>query len=240
MGACFVALFAYALVGSGQQPTREILATATTGAEPLPAPETAPAVVLPHPSAREVRQPASLSAPQSGADAATTGIPGVALTAYQRSAVVIGTADPHCGLDWALLAAIGQVESDHGQAGGSHLDANGVAHPPILGPLLDGRHGVSRIADTDAGRLDGSRRFDRAVGPMQFLPATWAAVAVDGDDDGRRDVQDIDDASLGSAVYLCSDGDDLSTKSGQRRAVLRSQRSKIVTSSAWAARRSST
>jgi membrane-bound lytic murein transglycosylase B len=35
---------------------------------------------------------------------------------------------------------------------------------------------------------------------MQFLPSTWAAVAVDGDDDGQRDVQDIDDASQASAV----------------------------------------
>src|SRR4051812_12737101 len=208
--ACLVALLAVALIGSGRQPTREILANAPTGAEPPQAPETAPPVVLPHPSGREVHQPASLSAPHASADAATTGIPAVALTAYQRSAVVIGAADPHCGLDWALLAAIGQVESDHGQGGGTPLDAKGAAPPPILGPLLDGRHGVSRIVDTDAGRLDGSRRFDRAVGPMQFLPATWAAVAVDGDDDGRRDVQDIDDASLGSAVYLCADGDDLS------------------------------
>jgi hypothetical protein len=151
----------------------------------------------------------------------TANIPGIAMAAYQRAAVVIGAADPSCGLDWALLAAIGQVESDHGQFGDSHLDVNGVARPPIIGLRLDGRHGTSRIDDTDAGRLDGDREFDRAVGPMQFLPSTWAAVAVDGDGDGRRDVEDIDDASLGSAVYLCADQDDLSTKAGQRKALLR-------------------
>ncbi len=77
------------------------------------------------------------------------------------------------------------------------------------------------VRDTDAGRLDGDRRFDRAVGPMQFLPSTWAAVAVDGDADGTRDVQDIDDAALGSAVYLCAGGGDLSTPAGARAALLR-------------------
>jgi hypothetical protein len=132
---------------------------------------------------------------------------------------VIDVADPGCHLDWTLLAAIGQVESDHGQVGGSHLDRNGVAHPPIYGPLLDGRNGVAMISDTDAGRIDGSRTFDRAVGPMQFLPSTWAAVAVDGNGDGQRNVQDINDAALGAAVYLCAGQGDLSTHAGRAAAV---------------------
>jgi hypothetical protein len=56
---------------------------------------------------------------------------------------------------------------------------------------------------------------------MQFIPSTWAIVGVDADADGRRDPQDIYDASLGSAVYLCSGPDDLSTTAGQRSAVFR-------------------
>jgi hypothetical protein len=148
-------------------------------------------------------------------------IPPIALAAYQRATVVIDASDTTCHLDWELLAAVGQVESDHGRAGGSRLDDRGVARPPIIGLRLDGKHATSRVVDTDGGVLDRDRDFDRAVGPLQFLPSTWAAVAVDGDADGRRDVQDIDDAALGSAVYLCSGGEDLSTGSGRRSALLR-------------------
>jgi hypothetical protein len=56
---------------------------------------------------------------------------------------------------------------------------------------------------------------------MQFIPSTWAIVGVDADNDGKRNPQDIYDASLASAVYLCSGTDDLSTASGQQSAVYR-------------------
>jgi len=56
---------------------------------------------------------------------------------------------------------------------------------------------------------------------MQFIPSTWAIVGVDADNDGRRNPQDIFDAALASAVYLCSGSDDLSTETGQRSAVFR-------------------
>ncbi len=77
------------------------------------------------------------------------------------------------------------------------------------------------MRDTDAGRLDHDRRYDHAVGPMQFLPSTWAVVAVDGDGDGRRNVQDVNDAALGSAVYLCAGSEDLATRRGARAALFR-------------------
>ena len=142
-------------------------------------------------------------------------IPEAALAAYQRAAVVIDTADPSCHLDWALLAGIGQVESDHGQVGrqpSRQPRAWRTLRSSARGSTA--RHGTSVVRDTDAGRLDGDKRFDRAVGPMQFLPSTWAVVAVDGDDDGKRNVEDIDDAALGSAVYLCAGNGDLSTTAG--------------------------
>jgi hypothetical protein len=211
------------LIGAGRRPAHDVLAGAAASPDRSGvASSSVPPVRLPEPTGRQVRQPASLSRPTSKTgQVGVSGIPAVALTAYQRSSVVIDAADPACRLDWTLLAAIGQVESDHGRAGGSHLGQDGIAHPPIVGPRLDGRHGTSRVTDSDAGRLDGDKRFDRAVGPMQFLPSTWAAVAVDGDDDGHRDVQDINDAALGSAVYLCVGDDDLSTEAGRMRALLR-------------------
>lgn len=45
-----------------------------------------------------------------------------------------------------------------------------------------------------------------ALGPMQFLPSTWAAYAVDGDGDGRADIMSPFDAVPGAALYLCRNG----------------------------------
>lgn len=150
-----------------------------------------------------------------------SGIPAVALAAYQRAAAGINKADPSCRLSWELIAAIGRVESDHGRIGGNTLDAGGIARPGIYGIALDGRNKTRRITDTDAGRYDKDTVHDRAVGPMQFIPSTWAVVGVDGDGDGRRNPQDIDDAALAAAVYLCSGRDDLSTEKGQRASIYR-------------------
>ncbi len=180
--------------------------------------------------AHAVKAPASITpshaltrsnARQVVSTASASGIPAVALAAYQRAATVIDTADRSCHMPWQLVAAIGRVESDHGRADGNVLTNRGIAEPGIFGPALDGKHGTTRIADTDAGQYDGDTRWDRAVGPMQFIPSTWAIVGVDADNDGQRNPQDIYDAALASAVYLCSGTDDLSTTAGQRSAVYR-------------------
>ena len=151
----------------------------------------------------------------------STTVPPVALAAYQRASTVMNTADPACHLDWTLLGGIGRVESDHGSHAGSRLVPDGHVTPAIIGPALTGAGGTLRVPDTDGGALDGDARFDHAVGPMQFLPATWAVVGVDGDGDGQRDPQDIDDAALAAGVYLCSGTEDLATPAGQRAALLR-------------------
>ena len=180
--------------------------------------------------AQAVRAPASLipshsltraHAQEVVSTGSATGIPAVALTAYQRAATIIDAADRTCHLPWQLVAAIGRVESDHGRADGNVLTDQGVDEPGIFGPPLNGKHGTTRIADTDAGQYDRDTRFDRAVGPMQFIPSTWAIVGVDADDDGQRNPQDVYDAALASAVYLCSGPDDLATTAGQRPAVYR-------------------
>jgi membrane-bound lytic murein transglycosylase B len=154
-------------------------------------------------------------------DVPTEAIPPAALQAYQRASQVLTSADRGCKLSWQLLAAVGRVESDHGRYGGNKLDEDGRSTPGILGVPLDGSGKTARILDTDAGELDDDRVYDRAVGPMQFIPSTWSVVGVDGDGDGVRDPQDIDDAALASAVYLCSGDEDLSTVAGQRTSVYR-------------------
>jgi membrane-bound lytic murein transglycosylase B len=151
----------------------------------------------------------------------TNSIPAAALAAYQRAESVINSADKSCNLTWQLIAAIGRVESNHGRVGGSALDDDGIAQPGIYGIALDGTRNTSTIRDTDAGQFDNDEVYDRAVGPMQFIPSTWSVVGVDADGDGQRNPQDIDDAALATSVYLCSGDDDLSTTAGQRAAVYR-------------------
>lgn len=181
-----------------------------------------------------IEAPASVSSPTSVAPAAasgdtgdiiatasTSGIPSAALAAYQRAEAVINSADKACEVSWQLIAAIGRVESDHGRFGGNTLSEEGVAEPGIYGIALNGKNNTQNITDTDAGQYDSDTKFDRAVGPMQFIPSTWSVVGVDGDNDGKRNPQDIDDAALATAVYLCSGDDDLSTDKGQRASVYR-------------------
>ena len=153
--------------------------------------------------------------------ASSNGIPAPALAAYQRGAQIINSADKSCNIPWELIAAIGRVESDHGRYGGNTLTEDGVSKPGIYGIELNGKNGTAAIQDTDGGQLDKDPVYDRAVGAMQFIPSTWQVVKVDADGDGQRNPQDMDDASLATAVYLCSGKDNLSNRSGQEAAVFR-------------------
>ncbi|MEO9138995.1 MAG: lytic murein transglycosylase [Jatrophihabitans sp.] len=154
----------------------------------------------------------------SGPDLAANGIPTTALSAYRRAATREAGLRPTCGLRWPLLAAIGRVESNHGRYAGAVLHADGLSTPRIVGIPLNGV-GTEVVRDTDHGRLDGDRIFDRAVGPMQFIPSTWAAFGVDANSDGIRDPNNIFDAAAAAADYLCAAGRDLTTYAGQVRAV---------------------
>jgi membrane-bound lytic murein transglycosylase B len=151
---------------------------------------------------------------------AENGIPAAALRAYRTAEATMNIADPSCGLSWGLLAGIGRIESDHGRYNGAVLATNGVSTPKILGLPLNGAGAVAAIADTDNGTLDQDNTWDRAVGPMQFIPSTWAMVGVDGDGDGQRNPHDIDDAALAAAAYLCVGDNDLTTPAGMHDAVL--------------------
>lgn len=97
-----------------------------------------------------------------------------------------------------------------GTYGGATLLANGYTSKPIIGVRLDGgKFGgktVAAIPDTDHGKLDGDTRWDHAVGPLQFLPSTWARWGADGSGDGVASPDQIDDAALAAALYLCASG----------------------------------
>jgi Transglycosylase SLT domain len=45
-----------------------------------------------------------------------------------------------------------------------------------------------------------------ALGPMQFMPATWSAYGLDGDGDGTADIMNPLDAVPSAAHYLCRSG----------------------------------
>ena len=144
-------------------------------------------------------------------------VPAAAMRAYKAATRSINADQPGCSLRWTLLAGIGRVESDHGRYGGSTLGNDGLPRPAIVGVALNGIGPVAAIHDTDGGAFDGDTVWDRAVGPMQFIPSTWTGAGRDGDRDGRKSPNDIDDAALAAAGYLCHGGRDL-TKVSDRRA----------------------
>ena len=94
----------------------------------------------------------------------TSGTPTTYLALYQDSAA------EYCpGLSWTVLAAIGQIESDHGANDGP----------------------------SSAG----------ALGPMQFLPSTWAVWGTDGfGQTGPPNIMNPLDAVPSAARMLCADG----------------------------------
>ncbi|WP_245641205.1 NlpC/P60 family protein [Streptomyces megasporus] len=153
--------------------------------------------------------------------AAVSGISARMLAAYQEAATGVARHAPTCrGMTWPILAGIAKVESNH--AAGHTIDRRGDVTPHIIGPRLDGSGAggnTSAITDTDRGRWDGDAVYDRAVGPLQFLPSTWESMGRDGNGDGVRSPHNVDDAALGAAVYLCGHGRNLADRAQLRDAV---------------------
>ncbi|MEM9465876.1 MAG: hypothetical protein AAGA90_10915 [Actinomycetota bacterium] len=140
------------------------------------------------------------------------GITPRAIDAYVRAELTMTELNPNCRISWRTIAAVGGVEGAHGTFGGRSLLMNGRPDDPIVGLRLDGievdNYGdtVANIGDTDGGRWDGDTEYDRAVGPMQFIPGTRELWGADGDGDGVAEPQDLDDAALAAAGYLCNYG----------------------------------
>lgn len=198
---------------------------AETVSDTLPAGQSL-AAVSPEPAApagdaRAVAQPQS--APAGGVPtpdgawvqrtAARAGIPVPAVRAYARAQLARPSG---CALGWTTLAGIGWVESQHGTLGGRTLGDDGRSSQPIVGPALTGG-------------------LDHAYGPMQFIPATWAQWASDGDGDGLADIDDLDDAAMTAMRYLCGTGQDLATGAGWSRAIFAYNHAQAYVNQVWVA-----
>lgn len=205
IGVAAVAL----LLPSGAAPVE--VATAPETSASAPQSEASP------PDAAARREPTAVSDRADPAWVAriaeSTRIPPRALAAYAGAALVVAEESPACGLGWNTLAGIGFVESEHGTIHGSTIDEDGTARPGIIGIPLDGTASLV-VRDSDGGALDGDSVWDRAVGPMQFIPETWDQWGTDGDGDGTADPQNIDDSALAAGRYLCAAGGDLTAPDG--------------------------
>lgn len=160
-------------------------------------------------------------------------IPAMALDAYRTAEAIMARSNPGCGVSWNLLAGIGRIESAH--ASGGATDARGTAITPIYGPSLDGTLPGNEVIvqSVSSGRVT----YARAMGPMQFLPGTWSRYASDGNADGNADPQNVYDASLAAARYLCSGSMNLRDQNQTVTAILRYNNSMAYTANVlgWAA-----
>ena len=205
--------------------SRRLFAAATVSAVLLLAGCTAPPPELPFAPQAEAPPLAATPAGPGYTDmidpdwaqrtAEATGIPLLALLAYAGAAVRSAEVYPDCGLGWNTLAAIGLVESDHGTFGGSSIGPDYAVSPPIYGVVLDGGD-TEHIPDSDGGAVDGISDYDRAVGPMQLIPQTWASWPSDGNGDGVGDPQNIADAAIAAANHMCRASGEMSTPEGWR------------------------
>jgi membrane-bound lytic murein transglycosylase B len=142
------------------------------------------------------------------------GMPATALEAYAYAAKVAAVENPKCHLAWTTLAGIGMVESHHGTHHGAQIAPNGDVTPPIRGVVLDGSGGNLRIIEDGNSSLVEGSGFARAMGPMQIIPQTWRLYGVDAHNNGVKSPDNIDDAALAAAGYLCYRGGDLATPRG--------------------------
>jgi soluble lytic murein transglycosylase-like protein len=104
-----------------------------------------------------------------------------------------GSGEPACA---ASATAAGAIPPDYLRLyqGAGQLYGLDWVMLAAIGSIESG-HGVN-VGPSSAG----------ALGPMQFMPATWASYGIDGDRDGRTDVLNPADAIPGAARLLKANG----------------------------------
>jgi membrane-bound lytic murein transglycosylase B len=217
-------VFAGAVAGSPptMAPVRDSAVTPLAAVAPSPInPDGASVVAATKtPTAFHIASTTNISGPPPAVVVSSPGtlrIPMIALNAYQNAERMMAVSYPGCGISWNLLAGIGRIESMH--ANGGATDVSGSAVRPIYGPSLDGTLPGNEVIELS--RNSNRVTYARAIGPMQFLPGTWSRYASDGNGDGKADVQNVFDASLAAARYLCSGGLNLRDQSQVMTAILR-------------------
>lgn len=211
---------------------------AAAGAVVAPAPAAAPVPVVAQTVPGAAGGPALRNLPDlpTSLKSSPLGIPTINLATYVRAERITAERLPGCHMTWELLAGIGRVESSHANDG--KVDSDGNLLDPIYGLRLDGSlPGSKVIRDTDGGEYDGDTVYDRAVGPMQFIPQTWKKYATDGTGDGKADPQNLFDAAATTAAYLCDGGLDMRDPAQATRAIMRYNNSRAYATnvSAWSA-----
>ena len=217
-------IFAGAVAGSPptMAPVRDSAVTPLAAVAPSPInPDGASVVAATKtPTAFHIASTTTISGPPPAVVVSSPGtlrIPMIALNAYQNAERMMAVSYPGCGISWNLLAGIGRIESMH--ANGGATDVSGSPVRPIYGPSLDGTLPGNEVIELS--RNSNRVSYARAIGPMQFLPGTWSRYASDGNGDGKADVQNVFDASLAAARYLCSGGLNLRDQSQVMTAILR-------------------
>lgn len=125
-----------------------------------------------------------------------------------RHAEILAKVEDEYGVDAATVVAVWGVESDYGQVFGKRpllvslatLSCAGRRQTFFQGELI-ALLKLLHAGDLSAEGLTGS--WAGAFGHTQFMPSTYARIAVDFDGDGRRDlVNSIPDALASTANYL--------------------------------------
>lgn len=213
-----IGLVGFVIAGFGNSPEKDAYRLPIPDNVPPAAAKKAPGIDI-HRDGRTAEQLARWAHGQ----AEHTGIPYQALLGYGNAEVIAKQSRPHCGITWNTLAGLGFVETRHGtydgqQHNATKLDDQGTTENPIYGPQLNG-DGFAEVVDTDSGALDGDKEFDRAMGPLQFIPESWGRYGVDASGDGHANPQNIDDAAASAVRLLCDNGRDLRTPEGWTQAI---------------------